>query len=177
MTCPRTRTRLRVRVSANYAPNDGGGGVGDYVPSAGRPDLRVFQRTWEPAGGQPAAAGVLLLHGGSWHGGWFGELARALAGSATPCRVLAFDLLSHGRSDRIDGIQAYATDFQQDFLPDARAALDRLRQGLPEGAPLFVFGESMGGLNAALLAIDGTGVEDVTGWVRRQMMLHFACDM
>lgn len=146
------------------ALNDGAGSVCTYVPSVRYPDLRVFQRTWDPPSNAPRA-GLLIAHGGMWHSGWFGEVAQALAASTSmPCRVVATDYLSHGMSDDIDGIRGYFTD-TADIVDDLHAALDRLESSLPEGAPLFLLGESVGGVMALLLAMRPGITERLTGMI------------
>jgi len=53
---------------------------------------RVAYRAWGPAG----APGVVLVHGGAAHSGWWDHVAPQLTGR----RVVALDLTGHGDSDR-----------------------------------------------------------------------------
>jgi pimeloyl-ACP methyl ester carboxylesterase len=53
---------------------------------------RVAYRVWGPAG----APGVVLVHGGAAHSGWWDHVAPQLTGR----RVVALDLTGHGDSDR-----------------------------------------------------------------------------
>jgi pimeloyl-ACP methyl ester carboxylesterase len=53
---------------------------------------RVAYRVWGPA----RAPGVVLVHGGAAHSGWWDHIAPLLTGH----RVAALDLTGHGRSDR-----------------------------------------------------------------------------
>jgi len=53
---------------------------------------RVAYREWGPAG----APGVVLVHGGAAHSGWWDHVAPLLTGH----RVAALDLTGHGDSDR-----------------------------------------------------------------------------
>jgi pimeloyl-ACP methyl ester carboxylesterase len=53
---------------------------------------RVAYRVWGPAG----APGVVLVHGGAAHSGWWDHVAPLLPGR----RVVALDLTGHGDSDR-----------------------------------------------------------------------------
>ena len=53
---------------------------------------RVAYRAWGPAG----APGVVLVHGGAAHSGWWDHVAPLLTGH----RVVALDLTGHGDSDR-----------------------------------------------------------------------------
>ncbi|WP_369138532.1 alpha/beta fold hydrolase [Modestobacter versicolor] len=55
---------------------------------------RVAYRVWGPAG----APGVVLVHGGAAHSGWWDHVAPLLPGR----RVVALDLTGHGASDRRD---------------------------------------------------------------------------
>src|SRR3954466_11867192 len=53
---------------------------------------RVAYRAWGPAG----APGVVLVHGGAAHSGWWDHVGPLLTGH----RVVALDLTGHGDSDR-----------------------------------------------------------------------------
>src|SRR5215218_11469332 len=53
---------------------------------------RVAHRVWGPVG----APGVVLVHGGAAHSGWWDHVAPLLTGH----RVVALDLTGHGDSDR-----------------------------------------------------------------------------
>jgi pimeloyl-ACP methyl ester carboxylesterase len=56
---------------------------------------RVHYRAWGP----PGAPGVVLVHGGAAHSGWWDHVAPLLGGH----RVVALDLTGHGDSDRRAG--------------------------------------------------------------------------
>lgn len=85
--------------------NTGGRSTTSSYPSAcsasfATADVKIVERSWEvlPAGSAPKA-GLVVIHGGSWHSGWFGELGDLLSSSEYSIRVSAPDLLSHGLSD------------------------------------------------------------------------------
>lgn len=102
--------------------------------------VRLFRRSWLPAGA--ARAAVVIVHGYAEHSGrydWFGEQL-ANAGFA----VHAYDLRGHGRSD---GPRARVRSFRE-HLDDLAAFLELVRAESP--GPLFLLGHSMGGLVAAL---------------------------
>jgi pimeloyl-ACP methyl ester carboxylesterase len=88
-------------------------------------------------GGEGTAA--LLLHGLCGEAREWAETARWLRES---CRVVALDQRGHGASERVPG--RYGRD---DYVADAVAAIEQL--GL---TPVVLIGQSMGGLNAYLVA-------------------------
>jgi pimeloyl-ACP methyl ester carboxylesterase len=101
---------------------------------------------WRPSVDAPAADGgapatALLLHGFMDAAGTFDLLAPSLARAGL--RVLAPDLRGFGRGARAPaGSYYYFTDYVADVAAIVRAAV-------PEGAPLFVVGHSMGGTIAS----------------------------
>ncbi len=88
-------------------------------------------------GGEGAAA--LLLHGLC---GEATEWAATAAWLRRSCRVLAVDQRGHGASERTPG--RYGRDA---YVADATAAIEQLQL-----APVVLVGQSMGGLNAYLVA-------------------------
>ncbi|MGH3744342.1 MAG: alpha/beta fold hydrolase [Mycobacteriales bacterium] len=99
--------------------------------------LRLHYRAW---GGRGQRV-VVLLHGGSAHGGWWEHIAPYLA---TGHRVLAPDLTGHGRSDHRDhyGLDIWAGEVAALLAVESRAADE----------PPFVIGHSMGGWVTMMLA-------------------------
>ncbi|KAJ8903436.1 hypothetical protein NDN08_004544 [Rhodosorus marinus] len=132
------------------ALNSGEGFNGEYVASSRDPSMKIFYRRRVPEG--TPASGLLIVHGYLWHSAWFWELARDLSQEALT-EVHAIDLPSHGLSDNIDGLRAYGKS-PEDFLEEIEAALDRLRSALPDDAPIFILGESFGGLLVLLLNLN-----------------------
>jgi len=92
---------------------------------------RVAYREWGPAG----APGVVLVHGGAAHSGWWDHVAPLLTGH----RVAALDLTGHGDSDRR---ATYDPLRWADEVVAVAAGLDR---------PVVV-GHSMGGWVATTVA-------------------------
>jgi pimeloyl-ACP methyl ester carboxylesterase len=90
--------------------------------------------------GEPAATGILLLHGGAAHAHWFDRVAPELAERR---HVVALDQRGHGESDWARP-PAYATE---DFVADVVGVLDRLGW-----ARATLVGHSMGGHNAMACA-------------------------
>jgi alpha-beta hydrolase superfamily lysophospholipase len=89
---------------------------------------------------------TLLVHGYGEHQGRYAGLVRVLTGRGLA--VYALDHRGHGRSG---GPRATVLRFD-DFLDDLRLLERRARVAHP-GAPVFVFGHSMGGLIALRFAL------------------------
>jgi pimeloyl-ACP methyl ester carboxylesterase len=105
---------------------------------------RVAYRTWGPAG----APGIVLVHGGAAHAGWWDHIAPQLTGH----RVAALDLSGHGDSDRREEYDPLL--WAREVVAVAAAAgLDR---------PVVV-GHSMGGWVAVTVGVEHTA--DVAGVV------------
>lgn len=98
---------------------------------------RLFLRAWRPAGRPRAAA--IFLHGLGDHSGLYPMIAEALV----PCglAVYAPDLRGNGRSPGPRG----HVDSWSDFREDLHRLVARVRSAEP-GAPLFLVGNSLGGL-------------------------------
>ena len=111
---------------------------------AARDGLSLYEQSWLPEG--PARAVVVLVHGINEHSGRYARLAGDL--NQRGFAVYAMDLRGHGRSD---GDRVAIRSFDQ-YLDDLRLLLSRVAAREP-GKPLFLFGHSMGGTIAALLAI------------------------
>ena len=105
--------------------------------------LRLFERSWLPAG-RPRAV-VALVHGLIEHSGSHAETAIELAGRGFS--VYAMDLRGHGRSG---GSRCSVRSFDQ-YLLDLDVFFERTRRKAGD-LPLFLMGNSMGGLIAALWA-------------------------
>lgn len=114
----------------------------------------LYLRVWAPE--TDVRAAILLLHGVGEHGGRYEALASRLAGAGI--LVLGPDLRGHGHSG---GPRVHVSSWTR-YLDDARAILARLRTLAP-GAPVFVYGHSMGSLIALDLAMSGE--RDVRGWI------------
>ena len=98
----------------------------------------VHHRVWGPLG----APGVVLVHGGAAHSGWWDHVAPLLTGH----RVAALDLTGHGDSDRRDTYDPHL--WAREVVAVAAAAeLDR---------PVVV-GHSMGGWVAVTVAAEHAG--------------------
>jgi pimeloyl-ACP methyl ester carboxylesterase len=99
--------------------------------------VRIAYRTWGPVD----RAGIVLIHGGAAHAGWWDHIAPFLADRA---RVVALDLSGHGDSDRR---AAYSlTAWAAEVGAVAAAA------GIA-GRPV-VIGHSMGGWVALTFAVE-----------------------
>jgi pimeloyl-ACP methyl ester carboxylesterase len=96
---------------------------------------RISYRTW----GEPGRPGVLLIHGGAAHAGWWDHIAPLLA---TGRRVVAIDLSGHGDSGHRD-------EYTLDVWADEVTAV--IEAGRITSSPVLV-GHSMGGHVAVHLA-------------------------
>lgn len=70
-------------------------------------EVSIVERCWEvqPSGSTPKA-GLVIIHGGNWHSGWFGELGDLLSSPEYSIRVTAPDLPGHGLSgDPVPGLR------------------------------------------------------------------------
>ena len=95
----------------------------------------VHHRVWGPVG----APGVVLVHGGAAHSGWWDHIAPLLAGY----RVVAVDLSGHGDSGRRQVYDGHL--WAQEVV--AAAAAEQLHRPL-------VVGHSMGGWVAVTVAVE-----------------------
>ncbi|MCZ2805297.1 alpha/beta hydrolase [Modestobacter sp. VKM Ac-2983] len=99
---------------------------------------RVHYRAWGPAG----APGVVLVHGGAAHSGWWDHVAPLLTGR----RVVALDLTGHGDSDPREDYDPLLWA-REVVAVAADAGLDR---------PVVV-GHSMGGWVAVTVGVQHPG--------------------
>jgi alpha-beta hydrolase superfamily lysophospholipase len=133
---------LRAALPHTAAPSDGDRAD---VLFHGRDGLALYGQRWRPAG---AVRGVVVIHHGlADHGDRYAGFAARLvrAGFA----VWALDMRGHGRSagprQRVDRID--------DLLDDLDAFVALARAAEP-GAPIVLYGHSLGGLAVALDAIE-----------------------
>lgn len=99
--------------------------------------VRVHLRCWGPAG----SPGVVLIHGGAAHSGWWDHVAPLLAQTN---RVVAVDLSGHGDSGRRE---------HYDMAVWAREVLAAAEAGGIAGSPVVV-GHSMGGWVAVVAGVE-----------------------
>ncbi len=111
-------------------------GEGTVVGSRG---LLLFHRTWRPAA--PPRAVLLNLHGLGDHSGLYGALSDRLIASGFA--VHALDIRGNGRSPGKRG----HVDAWSDYREDLRRFVELVRREEP-GRPLFLLGNSLGGLIA-----------------------------
>jgi alpha-beta hydrolase superfamily lysophospholipase len=103
-----------------------------------RPDgTTIFYRFWRQP--DPKAPVLVLVHGLGAHSGWFIDM-----GSALNERGLAVYALDHRGFGRSSGQRGHVRHGSV-FIDDLDAFLDEVQQRQP-GAPLFIFGHSMGAL-------------------------------
>lgn len=150
---------FRRQLLCTRLPHIGVGGSPAYIPSTRHPSLNLFTLTWLPSG--PPIAGVVISPGLQWHSGWFSSVALAL--SAAGVTVVSLDGVGMGHSDNLLGKRGLIRDIA-DHVAELAAVVDRLAEKLPGGAPVFVLGESSGGLTAALMAFEEVNAR-VAGYV------------
>jgi acylglycerol lipase len=116
--------------------------------------LRLHENRWLPED-DPVAA-VAIVHGVLEHSGRYAEVAAEL--NRHGYAVYALDLRGHAKSE---GPGVFVRSFDE-YLADVDLFLSRVRERDPD-KPRFLFGHSMGGTIAALLA--ATRPLDVRGLV------------
>ena len=104
----------------------------------------LFYQAWLP---DAPRATVAIVHGYAEHSARYEHVGQALA--ARGYAAYAYDQQGHGRSA---GVRAHVARFSE-YVADVATFVLLLRELQPEG-PLFLLGHSMGGLVAALYAID-----------------------
>ena len=112
----------------------------------------IYRCSWIPEG--PLRAQCTLLHGYAEHCHRYGALIDALNGAGIA--VFALDQKGHGQSK---GRRAYITDFRS-LVPDAVTTMRWASDQAP-GVPRLLFGHSMGGALAALVAMDHPELVDL----------------
>jgi alpha-beta hydrolase superfamily lysophospholipase len=106
---------------------------------AGSHGLLLFRRSWHPAAAPRAV--LLNLHGLGDHSGLYGALSDGMIASGFA--VHALDLRGNGRSPGKRGhVNAWS-----DYREDLRCFVELVRREEP-GRPLFLLGNSLGGLIA-----------------------------
>jgi alpha-beta hydrolase superfamily lysophospholipase len=123
---------------------------GSYVGAGG---LSLFRQVWHPPG--PARAALINLHGLGDHSGLYPALVEYL--TTRGIVVHAPDLRGNGRSPGQRGYVRRWDDFREDLR--AFVALVRVET---RGLPLFLLGNSLGGLIVLDYALhDPTGLQGV----------------
>lgn len=106
---------------------------------AGAGGLPLYYQAWTPAAGQPKKAVLINLHGLGDHSGLYPTLANYFP--AQGIALYAYDMRGNGRSP---GQRAYLRRWDE-YRSDLRAFLDQVRRW-EVGLPLFLLGNSLGGL-------------------------------
>jgi alpha-beta hydrolase superfamily lysophospholipase len=111
----------------------------------GTDGLRLYYRAWQPDG--PPAAAMVLLHGLGDHSGLYPMVSDYFLPRGVAVR--APDLRGNGRSP---GQRGYIGRWRE-LRDDLRCFLARVREEIPD-APLFLLGNSLGGLLALDFALE-----------------------
>src|SRR2546422_9400486 len=109
--------------------------------------LKLFLQSWRPAA--PPKAVFVIHHGLKDHSGRYAAEAMRLVDGGFA--VYAHDMRGHGKSE---GRRTFVRAFDE-YLDDLTAALAVVREHEP-GRPIFLFGHSLGGAVATLLAVTRT---------------------
>jgi acylglycerol lipase len=124
-----------------------------------RQGIELVLHRWQPEPVRPAVARIALIHGLAEHAGRYDAFALALNGAGI--ELIAIDLRGHGKSS---GERVWVRVFT-DYLRDADVLLEACAATPPAGTPLFLMGHSMGGLIAALYAIERAGAHPLAGLI------------
>jgi acylglycerol lipase len=108
-------------------------------------NVTIFEQWWRPPGGTRAV--LVVVHGLKDHSSRYAELAAHLVERGIA--VYAMDLRGHAHSS---GVRVGVDSFE-DYLVDLDALVAHARAHEP-GAPVFLFGHSMGGAIATLWTIE-----------------------
>lgn len=128
----------------------------DVAPQAEALTLRnpdsitLFAQWWTPAPSASVKAVVVLVHGTYVHSGFYHRWASHLAGHGYA--VMGFDMRGWGQSQG-RGRRGFVTDFA-DYQDDLKLAYQQAQSRYPE-LPVYVQGESLGGLVALLATAEG----------------------
>jgi alpha-beta hydrolase superfamily lysophospholipase len=122
---------------ARYLP-ESGTSIHQEGTFAGSGGLSLFYQSWVPANRAPRAL-LVNLHGLGDHSGLYPNLVGHLASCGYA--VYAFDMRGNGRSP---GQRAYVASWQE-YRDDLHAFVTLVR-GWHQGLPLFLLGNSLGGL-------------------------------
>ncbi len=106
----------------------------------------IFFQLWAA---EKARGTLVIVHGQAEHSECYHPFARTLQNDGW--ESYGFDLRGHGRSE---GKRGYVGTFH-DYLDDTRAVVEMVtRERAHKNIPLILFGHSMGGLIATLLALE-----------------------
>ncbi len=114
----------------------------------GRGGLDLFRQWWRPPGG--ARAALANIHGLGDHSGLYPALVEHMIGRKMA--VHSFDLRGNGRSPGARGF----VETWGDYRDDLSRFIEAVRRDEP-GLPLFLIGNSLGGLIALDWAMDHSG--------------------
>ena len=108
--------------------------------------LKIFTRSWQPAGGAPRAV-LVIVRGFNSHSGQYLWAAEQFA--ANGLAVYALDLRGRGRSE---GERFYVEKID-DFTDDVETLVKQAKAENP-GLPVYVLGHSAGGVTACVYTLE-----------------------
>jgi len=117
--------------------------------------LKIFTRSWHPAGGKPRAV-VVIVPGFNSHSGYYQWVAEQF--TASGLAVYALDLRGRGRSD---GERFYVAKFA-DYVDDVATFVTLVRADHP-GLPVFLLGHSAGGVVSCIYTLEHQA--EITGLI------------
>eukprot|EP01025_Chloroclados_australasicus_P028821 TRINITY_DN2856_c0_g1_i1.p1 TRINITY_DN2856_c0_g1~~TRINITY_DN2856_c0_g1_i1.p1 ORF type:complete len:345 (-),score=28.91 TRINITY_DN2856_c0_g1_i1:309-1343(-) len=104
-------------------------------------DVELYCRRWNPQPGVKVTAVLVMVHGLTFHSGYFGELAKYLGRFGIA--VISYDMVGHGLSGSIEGFRCYFDQYES--LLDDLNQITELALSEHPSVPLFLYGESFGG--------------------------------
>lgn len=136
------------------------------MPLLSKDGISLHLHSWRA---EPQVATVALVHGYGEHAGRYAHVAEAFG--RLGISVHAVDLRGHGRSA---GRRSHVDRFEE-YHWDAQALLEHARQSA-QGAPVFLFGHSMGALIVMDWLLSGAA-QDVAGVVLSSPYLGVALEV
>lgn len=136
---------------------------------------RLATRVWPCS--NPKAL-LLLVHGGGWHSGYFAEFAKRLNRDGIFC--CSFDQVSHGYSEAEPGAPRgliHMLEFD-DWVEDIVEAAQWAKKECGKSVPLFLYGESFGGLQVLQTVLDaGSYGIDIRGAIVSAPALRLVAEL
>ncbi|KAI8869992.1 alpha/beta-hydrolase [Ramicandelaber brevisporus] len=131
-----------------------------------------YIRTWAVAPEPPKAA-VVIVHGFGEHCDRYAELAESF--TAAGIHAHSFDQRGFGRTGRRNKSMPLGhSGGWHNIEADLQAAIDRTREAVPAGTPLFLFGHSMGGCIAANFVADHGAKSNLKGVILSSPLMRTA---
>lgn len=126
--------------------------------------LTLFTRAWKTE--KQAKALVVIVHGIGEHCGRYDHVAKIFNGYGL--HVFSYDQRGHGKSE---GPRGY-TPSNQHLMDDLSLAIEQARQLAGKELPFFIYGHSMGGLEAIYYGLQNAN--GVKGYIATGLSINIA---